>query len=91
MAPKVSFVVPCYKLAHLLSECVNSILSQTYENLEVIIMDDCSPDGTSQTVKSFRDSPRKIHSERNQSWPPAQLQRGNWPLRRRIYMANLRG
>src|SRR3984893_9061630 len=46
MDPKVTFVVPCYKLAHLLSECVSSILDQTYTDFELLIMDDCSPDNT---------------------------------------------
>ena len=56
MNPTVTFVVPCYKLAHLLSECVNSILEQTFTDLEVIIMDDCSPDNTSEVAASFTDS-----------------------------------
>lgn len=42
MNPKVSFVVPCYKLAHLLGECLQSILSQTFTDFEVLVMDDCS-------------------------------------------------
>jgi glycosyltransferase involved in cell wall biosynthesis len=54
--PTVSFVVPCYKLAHLLPECVNSILGQTYRELEVLIMDDCSPDNTAEVARSFSDS-----------------------------------
>ena len=58
--PKVSFVVPCYKLAHLLPECVNSILAQTYEDFEVLIMDDCSPDNTPEVARSFQD-PRVQH------------------------------
>jgi glycosyltransferase involved in cell wall biosynthesis len=63
MAPsdiKVSFVVPCYKLGHLLRECVASILSQTYKNFEVLIMDDCSPDNTPEVARSF-DDPRVQH------------------------------
>jgi glycosyltransferase involved in cell wall biosynthesis len=44
--PKVSFVVPCYKLAHLLQKCVTSILEQTCEDFEILVMDDCSPDST---------------------------------------------
>jgi hypothetical protein len=58
--PTVSFVVPCYNLAHLLPECVNSILSQTYADLEVLIMDDCSPDNTAEVARSFQD-PRVKH------------------------------
>jgi glycosyltransferase involved in cell wall biosynthesis len=58
--PTVSFVVPCYKLAHLLRECVDSILRQSYGELEVLIMDDCSPDNTPEVAQSFRD-PRVQH------------------------------
>ena len=60
LTPKVTFVVPCYKLAHLLPECVNSILSQTYQDFEVLIMDDCSPDNTPEVARSFND-PRVQH------------------------------
>src|SRR6266550_3100148 len=65
MTPIVSFVVPCYKLAHLLRECVDSILCQTFGNLEVLIMDDCSPDKTSEVAQSFRDS--RVRYIRNES------------------------
>lgn len=58
--PLVSFIVPCYKLAHLLAECVGSILSQTFSDFEVLIMDDCSPDNTPEVARSFTD-PRVIH------------------------------
>ena len=37
-APLVSFVVPCYKLAHFLSDCVHSILAQTCGDFEVLII-----------------------------------------------------
>src|ERR1700720_3711793 len=60
MKPRVTFVVPCYKLAHLLPECVNSILSQSYQDFEVLIMDDCSPDDTPEVARSFND-PRVQH------------------------------
>src|SRR5882672_1876692 len=65
MNPKVTFVVPCYKLAHLLHECVESILSQSYRDFEVLIMDDCSPDNTVKVAQSFQD-PRVKHI-RNES------------------------
>src|SRR6266446_10699268 len=60
MNKKVSFVIPCYNLAYLLPECINSILSQTYEDFEVLIMDDCSPDHTPEVAQSFHD-PRIKH------------------------------
>ncbi|MDB5482857.1 MAG: hypothetical protein JWO83_3910 [Caulobacteraceae bacterium] len=56
MNPKVSFVVPCYRLAHLLKECIESILNQTYTDFEILILDDCSPDNTSEVAASFRDT-----------------------------------
>jgi glycosyltransferase involved in cell wall biosynthesis len=66
MNPKVTFVVPCYRLAHLLSECVTSILDQTYPDFEVLIMDDCSPDNTPEIAASFTDSRIKhIRNPRN--------------------------
>lgn len=46
--PTVSFVVPCYKLARFLPECVDSILAQSYKNIEIIILDDQSPDNTAE-------------------------------------------
>jgi hypothetical protein len=58
--PSVSFVVPCFKLGHLLPECINSILAQTYSDFEVLIMDDCSPDCTPEVARSFED-PRVKH------------------------------
>lgn len=66
VTPTVSFVVLCYKLAHLLPECVNSILSQTYRDIELLIMDDCSPDNTKEVAKSFGDPRVKyVRNEEN--------------------------
>jgi len=64
--PTVSFVVPCYKLGHLLAECIGSVLSQTYADWEVLIMDDCSPDNTAEVAKSFQDPRVKyVRNEEN--------------------------
>jgi glycosyltransferase involved in cell wall biosynthesis len=65
-SPSVSFIVPCYKLAHLLRECIESVLSQTYEDFEVLIMDDCSPDHTADIASAFHDARiRYIRNEQN--------------------------
>ena len=42
--PKISVIIPVYKVEEYLSQCVDSVLNQTYSNLEVILIDDGSPD-----------------------------------------------
>ena len=42
--PLVSVVVPVYKVEEFLDQCVESIVRQTYKNLEIILVDDGSPD-----------------------------------------------
>ncbi len=66
MTPRVTFVVPCYKLAHLLRDCVNSILAQSFTDFEILIMDDCSPDETPQVAQSIGDR-RVIHVRNEQN------------------------
>ena len=53
--PLVSVVIPTYNRIHSLPASVESVLKQTYENLELIIMDDGSGDGTEAYVKSIAD------------------------------------
>jgi len=66
MIPRVSFVVPCYKHGHFLLDCVRSILGQSYEDLEIVIMDDCSPDDTPAIARALNDRRvRYVRNERN--------------------------
>ena len=63
MSPTVSFVVPCYKLSHLLADCLSSIFAQTYGDFEVIVVDDESPDDVPSVVAAFPD--RRLRYVRN--------------------------
>lgn len=70
--PLVSIVLPTYKRAHVLPHAIRSVLSQTYKNLELIIVDDNSPDNTAAVVKSFDDARiRYVKNDPNLKLPRA--------------------
>lgn len=48
---RVSVVVPCYRYGHLLEQCVWSVLTQADVDVEVLIVDDASPDGSGEVAK----------------------------------------
>lgn len=53
MKEKVSVIVPIYNTASYLKRCLESLLSQTYENIEVLMIDDCSTDGSVDIAKEY--------------------------------------
>ena len=53
--PLISVTIAAYNRAHLLPRAINSVLNQTYQNFELIIVDDCSTDNTKEVIKSFTD------------------------------------
>jgi glycosyltransferase involved in cell wall biosynthesis len=50
---KVSCIVPCYKYAHYLPECIDSLVNQTYPLHEIIIVSDGSPDNTKEVAEGL--------------------------------------
>jgi|SaaInlStandDraft_4_1057021.scaffolds.fasta_scaffold11898_3 glycosyltransferase involved in cell wall biosynthesis len=54
--PKVSIIMPVFNRGHLLSRAIESILSQTYDNIELIIVDDNSNEETKNILNTFKDN-----------------------------------
>lgn len=53
--PKVSVIIPCYNVEKYVRECVDSVLNQTLKDIEIIIINDGSTDGTRQVLKEYEE------------------------------------
>lgn len=60
-APKVSIIIPNYNHAQYLSQRLNSIFNQNYQNFEVIILDDCSIDNSKDIIGKYKSNPKVSH------------------------------
>ncbi|WP_329442540.1 bifunctional glycosyltransferase family 2 protein/CDP-glycerol:glycerophosphate glycerophosphotransferase [Streptomyces canus] len=72
--PRFSVIVPAYKVQAYLPACLESVLSQSYEDLELIVVDDASPDVCGEIADEFtaRDPRvRIVHLARNRGLGPA--------------------
>ena len=64
---KVSFIVPVYKVEQYLSQCVESLLAQSYKDLEIILVDDGSPDNSPELCDNWarKDNRVKVLHKQN--------------------------
>ncbi len=60
MAPLISVIVPVYKVEKFLDRCVESIISQTYKNIEIILVDDGSPDNCGKMCDLWAEKDSRI-------------------------------
>jgi glycosyltransferase involved in cell wall biosynthesis len=63
--PNVSIIIPCFNRRHLIRRTIDSSLEQTIDGVEVIVVDDCSTDGTSSVVKTYGTSVRLFCLKKN--------------------------
>ena len=66
--PLISVIIPIYKVEAYLSRCLDSILQQSYSNLELLCVNDGSPDGCLEILQDYarKDSRVKVINQKNQ-------------------------
>ena len=79
MIPKVSVIIPNYNHATYLRQRIDSVLDQSYDDFEVIILDDCSLDDSKDIIKEYEGHPKIsqiVYNEKNSGSPFKQWQKG---------------
>jgi len=85
--PLVSIIIPNYNHAAFLTKRIDSVLKQTFQDIEVIILDDCSKDNSRDIIQSYRHHPKVSHiifNEQNsgttfKQWKKGiELAKGEW-------------
>ena len=58
--PKISVIVPVYNTEKYIGRCIESILNQSYKELEVIIINDGSSDGSAEIIRKYAENDSRI-------------------------------
>lgn len=77
--PKVSVIIPNFNHDKYLNERIESILSQTFSDFEIIILDDCSTDNSRKIIESYRTNPKIskiVYNDKNTGKPFQQWGKG---------------
>src|ERR1700758_2176699 len=85
MASLVSVTIVTYNSGRFIKRCLESVLEQKYPNLEVVVIDNASTDGTVDILEQFADRCRIYYNDGNEGFAAAQnqaiaLARGDWVL-----------
>lgn len=74
--PKISVIIPTYNRAEFIGRAIGSVLCQSFEDLELIVVDDASTDQTQQIVEQIKDKRIKIIRHENNKGAPASRNTG---------------
>jgi glycosyltransferase involved in cell wall biosynthesis len=66
MKPVFSIILPCWNSINFIEKCIDSIKKQTFQNFEVIVIDNSSHDGTLEKINQIKDKRFKIYSINNE-------------------------
>ena len=58
--PLISVIIPVYKVEKYLDKCIDSVINQTYNNLEIILVDDGSPDNCPKMCDEYAKKDKRI-------------------------------
>ena len=58
--PLISVVIPCYNVENYVETCLKSITAQSYSNLEIICVNDCSTDTTAEKLAVLKENDERI-------------------------------
>ena len=66
--PKISVIIPCYNVENYIGECLDSVINQTFEDVEILCINDGSTDNTLSILEGYakKDNRIKIFSQKNQ-------------------------
>ena len=60
LLPKVGLIVPIYNVQKYLAECLDSLLNQSYENLEIVLVDDKSTDSSLEIAREYVERDKRV-------------------------------
>lgn len=58
--PKISVIIPIYNVEQYLPKCLDSVINQTYKDIEIICIDDCSPDNSIKIIEDYASKDQRI-------------------------------
>ena len=79
--PKVSIIVPIYRVEEYIERCAESLFAQTFDDIEYIFVDDCSPDKSVEILqRTLEKYPHRKRLTRIAACPLFDDKGFNWPL-----------